>query len=146
MIYKGNIDSITETIDDLKSKYPDHYRYLDSFYNENFKYFINEALYYSKYPKLVRSNSILENYNKRIKKYLGKKKEINYINFLAFIKKEDEAFFKEFNIKSRNYEEILKYKNIHKNNILNEKGIDENNKINSDTDIIMEDNIISEEK
>ena len=147
LIYEGNIDTISEIIDDLKSKYPDHYRYLDSFYNENLKYFINGALYYSKYPKLVRSNSILENYNKRIKEYLGKKKEINYINFLSFIKKEDQTFFKEFNLKSRNYEEILKHKNIHKYNIMNEKGYeDTNNKIITDTDIIMESDIINEEE
>lgn len=67
LIYDGKIDTVTNTIDELKSKYMDHFRYIDSFYNENMKYFINNSLYYSKYPKLVRSNSILENYNKQIK-------------------------------------------------------------------------------
>ena len=117
LIYDGKIDTVTNTIDELKSKYTDHFRYIDSFYNENMKYFINNSLYYSKYPKLVRSNSILENYNKQIKEYLGNKKIVNYLNFLSFIKKEVEKYFKEFNIKSRNYLEILKYKNIHKNSL-----------------------------
>ena len=90
---KDNIDIITEIIDDLKSKYPALYNYLDSIYKENLKYFMNESLYYSNYQKLVRQNLILENYNKRIKEFLGKKKEINYINFLALIKKEDETLF-----------------------------------------------------
>ena len=74
MIYEGNIDIVTNIIDELKSHYPTHYSFLDSFYEENIKYFINNSLYYSKYPKLVRSNSILENYNKRIKEYLWKKR------------------------------------------------------------------------
>ena len=76
LIYEGDIDIVTNIIDELKSHYPTHYSFLDSFYEENIKYFINNSLYYSKYPKLVRSNSILENYNKRIKEYLGKKKKL----------------------------------------------------------------------
>ena len=116
LIYNGNIDLITETIDDLKNKFPSHYHYLDSYLNENLKYYINNSLYYSKYPKLVRSNSILENYNKHLKEQLGKKKIVNFINFLSFIKKEDEHYFKEFNIKRSDYTEILKYKGKHKKN------------------------------
>ena len=137
LIYEGNIDIITTLIDNLKSKYPDHYSYLDSFYEENIKYFINGALFYSKFPKLVRSNSILENYNRRIKEYLGKKKEVNYMNFLSFIKIEDEIFFKEFNLKSRNYEEILKYKkrNDNYNVILNVTNTKEKNNLSEDLDI-----------
>ena len=145
MIYEGDIDIVTNIIDELKSHYPTHYSFLDSFYEENIKYFINNSLYYSKYPKLVRSNSILENYNKRIKEYLGKKKEVNFINFLSFIKKEDEFHFKEFNLKSRNYGEILKFKNIHKNNVLKEKDNSENSKDSEQLSIKFE-NIINEEE
>ena len=145
LIYEGDIDIVTNIIDELKSHYPTHYSFLDSFYEENIKYFINNSLYYSKYPKLVRSNSILENYNKRIKEYLGKKKEVNFINFLSFIKKEDEFYFKEFNLKSRNYGEILKFKNIHKNNVLKEKDNSENSEDSEQLSIKFE-NIINEEE
>ncbi len=93
LIYEGDIDIVTNIIVELKSQYPTHYSFLDSFYEENIKYFINNSLYYSKYPKLVRSNSILENYNKRINEYLGKTKEVNFINFILFIEKEKEIFF-----------------------------------------------------
>ena len=67
---------------------------LDSCINEKLKYFINGALYYSKFPKLVRSNSIFDNYNKNIKEYLGEKKIVSFLNFLSFIKREDEKFLK----------------------------------------------------
>ena len=86
---------------------------------ENLKYFFDNALYYSKYPKLVWSNSILENYNRHLKEKLGKNKTVNFINFLSFIKKEDEIYFKEFNAKSRNYREILKYKGKYKKSGIN---------------------------
>ena len=93
----------------------------------------------------MRSNSILENYNKHLKESLGKKKEINYINFLSFIKKEEEKIFKEFNLKSRNYGEILKYRNIHKYNIEDEDiQLDDSNYI-PDTDIIIEEMNTNEE-
>ena len=44
------------------------------------------------------------------------------MNFLFFIKKEDEIFFKEFNLKSWIFEEILKFKKVNYNDniILNE--------------------------
>ena len=96
LLYDGDLDKITTIIDNLKSKFPSHFYYLDSFINENLKYFINGALYYSKFAKLVRSNSFLENYNRNIKEYLGEKKTVSFLNFLSFIKREDEKFFKEF--------------------------------------------------
>ena len=129
LIYNGNLDTITSKIEELKKNYPNHYYYLDSYLKENLKYFINNALYYSKYPKLVWSNSILENYNRHLKEKLGKNKTVNFINFLSFIKKEDEIYFKEFNAKSRNYREILKNKGKYKKSGINneeEESISEN--------------------
>ena len=61
----------------------------------------------------------LENYNRHLKEKLGKNKTVNFINFLSFIKKEDEIYFKEFNAKSRNYREILKYKGENKKSGIN---------------------------
>ena len=136
--YDGDLDKITNIIEELKEKYPSHFILLDYFIKENLCYFIDHSLYYSKYPKFIRSNSILENYNKYLKEKLGSKKIVNYINFLSFIKGEDERFFKEFNIKSRNYAEILKFR---KKSYLDTGAKDvntNNNKYNSN-DILMKD-------
>lgn len=46
-----------------------------------------------------------------LKKNWVKKKETNFINFLNFIKNEDKRFFCEINLKGRNNDEILKFKN-----------------------------------
>ena len=55
--------------------------------------------------------------------------------FLSFIKKEDERLYKEYNLKGRNYSEILKYMRIHKkiNNI-------ETYNLSNSQDIIRSDN------
>lgn len=145
LIYNGNLDIITNKIEDLKKNYPTHYHYLDSYLKENLKYFINNALYYSKYPKLVRSNSILENYNRHLKEKLGKNKTVNFINFLSFIKKEDEIYFKEFNAKSRNYREILKYKGKNKKSGINIEEDNEEQEESISENFIQEDIIIDED-
>ena len=74
----------------------DYGNFLNSFLENNLEYFISWELNYNKFPKIVRSNSILENYNGVVKRELGKKKETNFINFLNFIKSEDKRFFGEF--------------------------------------------------
>ena len=52
------------------------------------KYFIDESFNYEKFPKDIRSNSILERYNKTIKEELGQKRTCNWVVFLNFINKE----------------------------------------------------------
>lgn len=64
----------------------------------------------------------MENYNKILKEQLGKKKIVNFMNYLNFIKSEDKRIFKEYNIKSRNFFEILKQKN--KNSDINLNDVD----------------------
>ena len=129
--YSGKIDYITNKIKNLQNTFKDHYAFLEYFVTEKLKYFLNNSLYYNIYPKYVRSNSILENYNMYMNNILGNKQLIEYITILNFIKKEDERFFKEFNLKSRNYNEIIKFKkrykhNDDKNKILNFNIIEEN--------------------
>ena len=132
LIYKGNLDTISEFLDKLKYKFPKHSNFINDFYKDNERYFISQALNYNNYPFLVRSNSILENYNRIIKKELGKKKEINYLNFVSFIKKEDKRFYNEIYNKSRDYNEILKSHNKFRNkyksdNFFKDKNIDNTN-------------------
>ena len=57
LIYEVDIDIIAILID----------RTIQLYFLENIKYFIKGELFYSKFPKLTRSNSILENQNKQIK-------------------------------------------------------------------------------
>lgn len=106
LIYNGNLDIITNYIDKLKNKYIKHIYFLNKLWEENMKYFINNSLFYSKYDKIVRSNSILENYNKTLKEQLGKKKSVNYMNYLNFIKSEKKGFLKNIIL---NLEISLKY-------------------------------------
>ena len=40
------------------------------------------------FPKDIRSNSVLERYNRTIKQYLGEKRTCNWVVFLNFINKE----------------------------------------------------------
>ena len=76
LIYNGNIDIITKKIEELKVKYKNHINFLNSFLENNLGYFISGELNYNKFPKIVRSNSILENYNGVVKRELGKKKKL----------------------------------------------------------------------
>ena len=131
--YSRDNEYINNKITYLQNKFKDHYAFLDYFITVNLKYFLNNSLYYNIYPKYVRSNSILENYNMYMNDKLGDTQIVNYINILNFLKNEDEKFFKEFNIKSRNYSEIIKYKNHYKynnnkNKHLKEIFIDDNDK------------------
>jgi len=82
----------------------------------------------------------LENYNKILKEQLGKKKIVNFMNYLNFIKSEDKRIFKEYNIKSRNFFEILKQKN--KNSDINLNDVDIiNENTNEDNKLISKDKI-----
>ena len=51
-------------------------------------YFKDESYNYQKFPKDIRSNSILERYNKTIKIELGQKRTCNWVVFLNFINNE----------------------------------------------------------
>ena len=52
------------------------------------KYFIDGSYNYDLFPKDIRSNSILERYNKTIKDRLGEKRQCNWVVFLNFINDE----------------------------------------------------------
>ena len=51
------------------------------------KYFQDDSFNYDKFPKDIRSNSILEKYNKIVKTDFGTKRTCNWVIFLNFIKK-----------------------------------------------------------
>ena len=97
----------------IKNKY---YPLLINFINyveDNYmQYFENKSFYYSKYISKVIINSFLKNYTGYLKKELGHKKEINYLNFLNFL-------FDEYNRFSSSI--IEKYSDIRKITIYNNK-------------------------
>ena len=100
-------------VDSLCNKYGKEYPdFINYFKRQWVSFFINGLLNYSYLKKDFRSNSYIENYNRRIKlklsKYLyGKSKvKISWPLFLYFIRNEEEEYRKE-NIK---YENSLEYK------------------------------------
>ena len=78
-----------DKIKDLSKAYPYYNNFLNEYFVKNkIKYFIDDSLNYSKYPKDVRSNSILERYNRYVKEQINKKRYCNWIIFLKFINTE----------------------------------------------------------
>ena len=121
LIYNGNIYLLKKYLEQLKQKYKYHINYRDEFYENNNKYFQDGSYDYSKYPKHIRSNSILENYNGYLKLNLGQKKEINFINFYNFLLDEDERYYNMISKKISNFNLLLKEKIIKNKNTNNIK-------------------------
>ena len=87
--YNGNVNYVLDKIKDLSKAYPYYNNFLNEYFVKNkIKYFIDDSLNYSKYPKNVRSNSILERYNRHVKEQINKKRYCNWIIFLKFINTE----------------------------------------------------------
>ena len=70
-------------------QYPKYYNLLFNYFlDKKLKYFVDGSFNYDKFPKDIRSNSILERYNKTIKIKLGEKRLCNWVIFLNFINDE----------------------------------------------------------
>ena len=84
--YNGNIDYIKEKVNVLILQYSKYFNIIFNYFLENkIKYFMDRSYYYNKFPKDIRSNSILERYNKTVKIKLGEKWLCNLFVFLNFI-------------------------------------------------------------
>ena len=87
--YKGNINYVKEKINIMILQYPKYYNLLTNYFlTTKMKYFIDGSYNYDLFPKDIRSNSILERYNKTIKDRLGEKRQCNWVVFLNFINDE----------------------------------------------------------
>ena len=87
--YKGDINYLKNKINIIKSQYPTYYNMIENYFLEaKLKYFIHGSFNYNKFPMDIRSNSILERYNKTIKSELGEKRTCNWVVFLNFINRE----------------------------------------------------------
>ena len=137
--YRGdyaNMEEIYTKFSNKKNK-----EFLDYFKNQWERYFLNNMLNYSSVNKSIRSNSYIENYNRRIKLKLSKflygknKCLITWPFFLFFIINEENEYKHEiynsetnleekFNINYNNYMEEtnisnqLEVKSVNENNIL----------------------------
>ena len=87
--YKGNIENLKKFLNVLVMQYPNYANYIINYFIEyNLKYFQDGSYDYSKFPPDIRSNSILERYNKIVKNELGEKRTCNWVVFMNFIIKE----------------------------------------------------------
>ena len=89
LTYKGNIDKLKSQINIILLQYPKFYTNLCTYFlDTKLKYFEDGSYNYSKFPKDIRSNSVLERYNRTIKQFLGEKRTCNWVVFLNFINNE----------------------------------------------------------
>ena len=97
--YNGNINDLLFKLDILAKQYPNYYNMINCYFKETkIKYFQDDSFNYNKFPKDIRANSILERYNKIIKRDLGEKRTCNWVIFLNFINSEIIRINKELNV------------------------------------------------
>lgn len=122
--YRGdyaNMEEIYTKFSNKKNK-----EFLDYFKNQWERYFLNNMLNYSSVNKSIRSNSYIENYNRRIKLKLSKflygknKCLITWPLFLFFIINEENEYKHEIYNSETNLEEKF---NINYNNYMEETNI-----------------------
>ena len=78
-----------EKLNNILVQYQEYYNYIVKYFIESkLKYFRDGSYDYSKFPPDIRSNSILERYNKLVKTELGEKRTCNWVVFMNFINKE----------------------------------------------------------
>ena len=87
--YKGNINDLKIQLNLIITQYPKYYSYILNYFIANkLRYFQDGSYDYSKFSPDIRSNSILESYNKIVKTELGEKRTCNWVTFMQFINKE----------------------------------------------------------
>lgn len=87
--YKGNIKYFDDTVDNIKKKNPIFTNFIDKYFIKvKRKFFVSKDFDYYHIPNDIRANSYVETYNKFIKENLGKKRIVNWYNFIIFLKNE----------------------------------------------------------
>lgn len=85
--YKGNIKYFDDTVDNIKKKNPIFTNFIDKYFIKvKRKFFVSKDFDYYHIPNDIRANSYVETYNKFIKENLGKKRIVNWYNFIIFLK------------------------------------------------------------
>ena len=101
--YNGDIKYLETKIKILSSQYPIYSNMINGYFlDTKLKYFKDGSYNYNNFPKDIRSNSILERYNKTVKTCLGAKRTCNWVIFINFINNEinriDEELAKNENV------------------------------------------------
>lgn len=87
--YKGNIKYFDDTVDNIKKKNPIFTNFIDKYFIKvKRKFFVSKDFDYYHIPNDIRANSYVKTYNKFIKENLGKKRIVNWYNFIIFLKNE----------------------------------------------------------
>ena len=87
--YKGDLDHLKNQLNIILLQFPEYYKNLTKYFIDcKLKYSKDGSYDYTKFPPDIRSNSILERYNKIIKNELGIKRVCNLVIFMSFINKE----------------------------------------------------------
>ena len=87
--YNGDINYLKNKLNIIISQYPKYYKMIENYFLDvKLKYFIDGSYNYNLFPPDIRSNRILEKYNKIIKTELGSKRNCNWVIFLNFINRE----------------------------------------------------------
>ena len=135
--YNGDIKYLKTKLDIISRQYPIYTNMINGyFYDNKIKYFEDNSYNYNIFPKDIRSNSILERYNKTIKIELGEKRTCNWVIFLNFINRELERINK---ILSKNENiNVLYQRKFTKFGI--EKFVNKDNISNTNTENISEKN------
>ena len=134
--FDGDIEKLTNKLDILSKQYPYYYNMINGYFKETkLKYFKDGSFNYNKFPKDIRANSILERYNKTVKKDLGTKRTCNWVIFLNFINNEinriNEQLSKNENINVLYNSKLTKFGTEKYTNIDKiEEGKDNNNESN----------------
>ena len=85
--YKSDISRINEKCNEFLQKYHEYYNYITNYIlSSKLKYLEDNSLNYLDVAKDFRNNSFLENYNRYINEKLGKQRQVNWVNFINFIK------------------------------------------------------------
>lgn len=89
IIYNGDMNIVYKSLDKIAKKYPLYANFIENYFKKyQIRFFENHSLNNQSVPIDCRTNNFLENYSDYIKKKLGEKRVINWINFLHFIKEE----------------------------------------------------------
>ena len=84
--YNGDINYLKNKLNIIISQYPKYYNMIENYFLDvKLKYFIDGSYNYNVFPPDIRSNSILERYNKIIKTELGSKRNCNWVIFLNIL-------------------------------------------------------------
>ena len=80
--------------------------FIENYFRKNkLPFFEDFSLNYHNVPKEYRTNNFLENYNGFIKSQLGKKRIINWVNFIHFLKNESNRSVDKL-LSSSNYNKV----------------------------------------